>query len=366
MQPNKLEFPFFKMKNTYINGTGCVSAQKTFDAAFLEAAVANTTDTLLPICAPDYKAFIPPVAIRRMAKGVKYGTVAATIALQEAGNPDLEAIITGTGMGCIDDSDKFLRAIIDNNEAFLTPTSFIQSTHNTVGAQIALGLKCKAYNFTYVNAAVSFESAVIDAQMQLESGEAATVLVGGIDEMNDYTAQLFKLNGCIKTEIEPTHTLLHSKTTGAVFSEGATFFVLGSEKQATSYAQIKEVALTNTLTQDEIAEKMTAFLQQHGLTVADIDAVILGYNGDVTFDGYYQKVAAELFQNTPQVYYKHLSGEYNTASAFGLWVGANIIKTQDIPDIVKANAVASSTIRTVLLYNQYRGLDHSFIVISSC
>jgi len=120
------------------------------------------------------------------------------------------------------------------------------------------------------------------------------------------------------------------------------------------------------LTQDEIAEKMTAFLQQHGLTVADIDAVVLGYNGDVTFDGYYQKVAAELFQNTPQVYYKHLSGEYNTASAFGLWVGANIIKTQDIPDIVKANAVASSKIQTVLLYNQYRGLDHSFIVISSC
>ena len=55
----------------------------------------------------------------------------------------------------------------------LTPTSFIQSTHNTVGGQIALGLECKGYNFTYVHASISFESALLDAQLQLAMDEAS-------------------------------------------------------------------------------------------------------------------------------------------------------------------------------------------------
>ena len=62
----------------------------------------------------------------------------------------------------------------------------------------------------------------------------------------------------------------------------------------------------------------------------DIDAVILGNNGDAQFDGYYN-VANTIFSKTPQVYYKHLSGEYNTASSFGFWVASKILKTQQIP-----------------------------------
>jgi acetyl-CoA acetyltransferase len=69
-----------------------------------------------------------------------------------------------------------------------------------VGSQIALGMQCKAYNFTYVNAAVSFESALLDAKMQIDANEAASILIGGVDEMTDYTASLFKLAGFIKDD----------------------------------------------------------------------------------------------------------------------------------------------------------------------
>ena len=37
------------MKKTYINGLGCISAQKTFDTVFLEGAILNETDTILPL-----------------------------------------------------------------------------------------------------------------------------------------------------------------------------------------------------------------------------------------------------------------------------------------------------------------------------
>jgi 3-oxoacyl-(acyl-carrier-protein) synthase len=354
------------MRKVYINGVGCISAQKTFDTVFLESAVCNENENVLPIEAPIYKDFISPVAIRRMAKGVKNGIVASAMSMKEANVYNLDAIITGTGMGCVEDSDKFLKALIDNNEEFLTPTSFIQSTHNTVGSQIALGLQCKAYNFTYVNAAVSFESAILDAKMQIETGEADTILIGGIDEMSDYTAQIFKLSGFIKKDSDAPFTVLDSKTKGVVYGEGATFFVVEDKKTASSYAEIVDVDMINSLTIDEVEPKIQDFLKTNNLQVADIDAVVLGFNGEVALDDYYKNISNTTFRNTPQVYYKHLSGEYNTASAFGLWVGAKIIKTQEIPEILKVNKLDKSEYKTILLYNQYKGIDHSFTLITRC
>lgn len=354
------------MRKTYINGLGCISAQETFDTIFLEKAEINEKDTTLALKTPVYKDFISPVAIRRMAKGVKNGIVASVMAMKEANVSTVDAIITGTGMGCIEDSEKFLKAIIDNKEEFLTPTSFIQSTHNTVGAQIALGLQCKAYNLTYVNASVSFESALLDAKMKIEEEEANTILVGGIDENSDYTTSLFRLAGFVKKENAAPYKVLNSTTKGAVSGEGATFFVLENENSNTTYAEVLDVEIINKLDVNEVESKCIAFLLANGLQVSDIDAIVLGFNGDVEFDDYYKILSENSFKNIPQIYYKQLSGEYNTASAFGLWVGAKIIKTQEIPEIVRVNNLEKAAYKTILLYNQYKGIDHSFTLISKC
>lgn len=354
------------MKKTFINGIGCISAQKTFDTVFLEEFELNQNDTVLPLKIPVYKNFIPPIAIRRMAKGVKNGIVASTWAMKEAQIEAVDAIITGTGMGCIEDSEKFLKTIIDNKEEFLTPTSFIQSTHNTVGGQIALGLQCKAYNLTYVNGSVSFESALLDAKMKIEEQEASTILIGGIDEITEYTASIFKLAGFVKKENQSPYSVLDSVTNGVVFGEGATFFVLENKKIDHTYAEILDVQILNKIAFSDLELKIVAFLNNNALTIAEIDAVILGYNGDVDSDYFYKNVSKTTFANTPQIYYKHLSGEYDTASAFGLWAGAKIIKNQEIPSILKINKLESSDYKKILLYNQRNGIDHSFILISKC
>ncbi|WP_293893367.1 beta-ketoacyl synthase N-terminal-like domain-containing protein [Flavobacterium sp.] len=354
------------MKKTYINGVGCISAQKTFDTFFLEEAVWNKTASILPLKIPIYKDFISPVAIRRMAKGVKNGVVASTLALREAKLETIDAIITGTGMGCMEDSEKFLKAILDNDEQFLTPTSFIQSTHNTVGAQIALGLQCNSYNLTYVNGSVSFESALLDAKMKIEEDEASSVLVGGIDETSEYTMSLLKLIEFIKPENESPFSVLNATSMGVVYGEGATFFILESKIQDTTYAEILDIKILNKLEIDDLETNIIDFLKSNALQIHDIDAVILGYNGDVETDRYYKILSENCFAKTPQVYYKHLTGEYNTASAFGLWTGAKIIKTQQVPEIIKVNAIEKAAYKKILLYNQYKGTDHSFTLISKC
>jgi 3-oxoacyl-(acyl-carrier-protein) synthase len=343
------------MSKVYINGVGCVSAQSTFEGGFLETLTLQQSGNLLPLVAPPYKEYIPTGLIRRMGSAVKNGVVASAIALKEAGSPILDAIVTGTGVGCIRDSEIFLSAIIQNKEEFLTPTAFIQSTHNTVGGQIALGLGCKAYNLTYVQAAASFESALLDALLQVKTEEARNVLVGGVDERADKTYEHFLLAGLIKNNQEPE---------GATYSEGASFFVLGDQKEEQTYAVLKDVFTYNRLEPGEIKSTAEEFLSRNGLTIEDVDAVILGRNDD-TRDSMYFDAFQEIF-DTPSIKYKMLSGEYNTSSAFGFWVGAKVLKEQIIPAGIQLNHKTKEAYQHVLLYNQYLGKDHSFILLSRC
>lgn len=354
------------MKKIYINSTGSLSAQKTFENTSFLNEVVDYTNTIIPIIDPNYKDYIPPAAARRMAKGIKMGVVASKIALQEAQLENIDAIITGTGMGCLRDSEKFLSTILDNDEQYLTPTPFIQSTHNTVAGQIALELQCKGYNFTYVHGSVSFESALIDAKLQLEQDEAENILVGGIDEIGDYTASLHLAINHIKSELTNSLTLLSSKTKGSILSEGANFFVLAHKKQVASYAELVGVKIYNTLTQNAIAKVAEDFLEENQLSTDAIDLLILGNNGDAEFDGLYQELATKSFKNTQQVGYKHICGEFNTASSFGFWLGAKILKTQTLPDVVKLNNIPTASFKTILLYNQYRGENHSFTLLRQC
>ena len=353
------------MKKCYINGMGCVSAQDTYETSFLESVLINTTENIVYAIQPSYKELIPPAAARRMAKGVKMGLAASKKALKEANVEVPDAIITGTGMGCIEDSEKFLKALIDDNEEYLTPTNFIQSTHNTVGAQIALGLGCKGYNFTYVNGAISFESALLDAKMQLENEEENSILVGAADETSSHMMELFKLINTIKKESDQPYSVLNSNSTGVVYSEGATFVTLENIQKESSYAVLEALQIQNELNIEELESFIGEFLYKNKLKLEDIDAVVFGNNGDITFDTYYT-TASSLFSQIPHVYYKHLSGEYNTASAFGFWVAATIIKNQVIPSSVKMNAIEKANFSKVLLYNQYQGKDHSLVLLSKC
>jgi 3-oxoacyl-(acyl-carrier-protein) synthase len=315
---------------------------------------------------PNYKDFIPPAAARRMAKGIKMGVAASKMAMDEASPTTVDAIIVGTGMGCVRDSEKFVSAILENNEQFLTPTSFIQSTHNTVAGQIALGINCKGYNFTYVHGSISFESALLDALMQLQAKEAEHILLGAVDELGEHTTALHRLIHHIKPSKVSSLQLLDSNTEGAVFGEGANFFVLSNKKQNSSYAQILDVRTYNTLAQLDLIERLVQFLDHNNLSMDKIDVLITGNNGDVDYDSYYHVLTDGHFKNTQQVYYKHLCGEFNTASAFGFWLGSKIIKTQHIPKQVALNMKKDTGYQTVLLYNQYRGGNHSFALLCQC
>src|SRR5688572_23405641 len=174
----------------YIRATGNISPQKTFGhSAFLTEGVTHT-GTRLSCVEPDYKTYIDPKLIRRMSRIIKMGVAAAIDTLKESGVAVPDAIVTGTAYGCLEDTGVFLSKMVEQQEELLAPTAFIQSTHNTVGAQIALMLNCTGYNNVFVHRGFSFENALLDAMMLLAEKEATNVLVGGIDEITNYSHQV--------------------------------------------------------------------------------------------------------------------------------------------------------------------------------
>lgn len=182
----------------YIRATGNISPQKTFGHPPMEEAPVAYAGNRLACIEPDYKEFIDPKLIRRMSRIIRMGVAAAMECLKEADVKVPDAIVTGTAYGCMEDTSSFLSKMVEFNEELLTPTAFIQSTHNTIGAQIGLMLQCNNYNNAYVHRGFSFESALLDGMLLLKEKEATTVLVGAVDEIINNSHAILSRMGLYK------------------------------------------------------------------------------------------------------------------------------------------------------------------------
>ncbi len=349
----------------YIKGIGNISPQRTFDnSTFLEEII-EPAKPYMTCIEPNYKEFIEPIQLRRMGRILKMGVTASRICLKDSGIELPDAIIAGTGLGLLQDTEKFLTSMLDNDEKFLNPTSFIQSTHNTVGAHIAVMLKCNKYNYTFVHSNISFESAILDSLMQLKENPESNILLGGLDEMTEQHYQITERAGFWKKSLSGISNNYSNEK--IIPGEGASFFVLSKKQSKNNYARFTGV---NTFYKpgntDEIINRISKFLESHQLSVNDIDLILLGQQdqfGDEIFNG----VREKLFQKSIQTWYKHLCGEYNTSTAFASWLAANILKRQVVPEkIALSKKNNNNPLKNILIYNHFRNIYHSLILLSAC
>lgn len=351
----------------YIRSAAAVSPQKTFvNDGFLQDVV-EYNGTRLPAIEPDYSKFIDAKLIRRMSHVIKMGVAAAKECLLQAGLEMPGAIITGTALGCLEDTVTFLTRMIELDEELLPPTAFIQSTHNTVAAQIALMLKCHEYNNTFVHKGISFESALIDALMLLKENEANNIVVGGVEEMTDTSFTVLTRLGLYKRWPVNNRQLFTTHSKGTIGGEGAAFFLLTRDETEENLAQFNGVqTFYRPGNIDDISTKITSFLSGHGLKIEDIDLVITGKNGDVKNDAIYDQLNQTLFSGISLANYKHLCGEYPTSSSFALWVAANILKRNQVPEVIKERDLNQYAPKKVLIYHHYYNLYHSLMLVTAC
>jgi 3-oxoacyl-(acyl-carrier-protein) synthase len=345
----------------YIRSSSCISAQKTFGNEDFLTDIVEYTGTRLRAIEPDYKEFIDPKQIRRMSHIIKMGVAAGKDCLNRGNTEMPGAVITGTALGCLEDTVTFLTRMVEQEEELLPPTAFIQSTHNTVAAQIALMLKCHAYNNTFVHKGISFESALFDAIMLLKEKEANNILVGGTDEMVDASFTILTRLGLYKRWPVSNLELFSTESNGSIGGEGAVFFLLTDELSTENLAEL--TAIKTLYKPKNIEESITAFLTENSLKIDDIDLVITGKNGDTRNDRVYKQL--NLLKNVSLANYKHLSGEYPTSSAFALWLGANMIKKGVVPDVVIERKTKETSPEKILIYNHYQNKYHSLMLISA-
>jgi 3-oxoacyl-[acyl-carrier-protein] synthase II len=345
------------MMKLYIRSASAISPQQTFgDVPFLAETIIYDTPRLAAI-EPDYKPFLDPKLSRRMSRVIKMGVAAAKDCLQQAGVALPDAIITGTAYGCVEDTNVFLTRIIEQEEEMLPPTAFIQSTHNTVAAQIALMLQCHAYNNTFVHKSFSFESALMDAAMLFAENEASTILVGGIDEVTDANYIIFSRFDTYKKGDFTNTDLYTVNTPGTIAGEGAAFFVLSNEASTNDIACLD--AFQTFYKPINIEQDILSFLFANAVTLAEIDLIISGKNGDMVTDAPLDQLEKGLFRHNQITHYKHLCGEYPTSSSFALWMAANVVKSGELPG-------SSTPVQKALICTHYQNKYWSLMLVSAC
>ena len=301
----------------------------------------------------DIKELIPEMNLRRrMSRVVKSGVAAGIESRLEFGDrAAVEAVVTATGLGCIADSEKFLDSLIANEERMLNPTPFIQSTFNTVGAQIALlrGLHC--YNTTYANRWTSFENALTDAALRIGAGLSRAVLVGAFDETTPSAGIILQRLGVAQQ---------------GGWGESSIFFVLTAEAFDTSVAAITgirfpdgtaigESAGTGRIQSRENADTGTSAGGNAGTGAA---AGNVEEPGNATQSGECRTIRASMSGVTPhftaiaEVFRRVVAGEAGNTGKAG-----NIGNTGNIEDTGNAG-------QRIVLYNDFPGSTVSAIELT--
>ncbi|HWK98337.1 MAG TPA: beta-ketoacyl synthase chain length factor [Parapedobacter sp.] len=350
------------IKPIYIHGKGAISIQPTTEPGYFFDSILPYTQNPIPAHDPDYKALIPPLQLRRMNKSMRMAIFASQLALREANRTTVDAVITGSGLGCLRDSERFVESLLADEGQPLNPTPFIQSTHNMAAAAIALALKCNGYNMTYVNNANSFESALLDGVVYLSEHPDHTILLGAVDELGERTTEFWNIAEYLKQDRPAVPTpLAAAASPGEIAAEGSTFFVASRQPGPSTTGKV--TAVETTLETDNPASFVNQFLQKNGLSTGAIDAVLLGYNGDSRYDDIYRGVSQALFAGIPCVGFKHVLGEYDTVIAAAMALALQLLREQRIPTALQLSGPQPKELARLLIYTQRRGRNHGLILV---
>lgn len=272
----------------------------------------------------DFKELVADASLRRrMSRIVKMGVACGLKCIEGLAPESIDAIITATGFGCLADTEKFIESIVANNERLLNPTPFIQSTFNTIGGQIALLRGIHSYNVTYAHRGLSFESALIDAAMQVAEGKK-NVLLGAIDEITASSADIQRRLGMTR-EYE--------------LGEGANFFVLNAAASGSNNAAVLDIdTRSGRLTDDKLIEWIIEMTERNGIEISDL--CIVANCNTATTDNIEKRLS---LKNKPLQF---KTCDYPTISARAL-------------DFAINNSTANKT----LIISDYQHINHSLILL---
>ncbi len=320
----------------FVNSISQVSCQKPLSDDWFNSPIFYQ-EAYVRAQEPDTKGLIVPAEARRMSKILKRTVCTALTALNDSSVTQPDAIITGTGMGCMENSEKFLIDMSRFGENCLKPTLFMQSTHNTISSLIAIILKNHGYNNTYSHKGISFESALLDAWIQINAGMIDSALVGAHDEITPFT-------NLVLAKSHPEYSFI---------SETSVSCILTSTPEDTDKCEIRDVQILYRPSPDEIAALLTPESDR---------ILVIGINGNDLNDKPYHDVIDILSFKPYCLRYKNVFGDNFSSSALGFYTGVKIIEKQIIPTFLEVDSVPHTVdINNITILNHSDGTAWSII-----
>ena len=293
---------------------------------------------------PSFKDYISPIEARRMGKILKRAIATSKEAIKASELDTVDAIITGTGYGCIENTEFFLDALSKDGEQMLSPTYFMQSTHNTISSIVAIQMKNHGYNVTYAHKGTSFDSAMQDAVLQLRLGKINSALIGGHDEMTPTFYNILKKGGMMGHDDE-------------MCGEAAVSVVIGT-KNDNYLCKILDFKMLHKPTMEKLKAVAAEF---------KADFILTGISGNHKSDKAYLTDAKELWGDAKLLKYKHLFGESFTSSGLGFYVAAQCLKAGKIPAhlFVNPKDITDKKPSKILIFNHSDGTNYSLTLLEA-
>ena len=318
----------------------------------MDEPILYDTESFVKAINPSFKEYMAPNEVRRMSNIMKRAIVTTKKVLQETNIEHPDAIITGTSIGSLDYTEKFLDAMVANNEMTMSPTHFMQSTHNTVGATLGIYTKTHGYNSTYSHGGVSFELSLLDAWMQLQLREIDNALVTGHDEMVQSYYELLTKSGYVgQRGMTPC-------------GEVAMSMLLNTKKTPDALCEMCGVNVGCISDPDDAINQIDKLLKDCGVSRTEVGAVVTGINGKPENDEMYDRIADNAFPSTPLLHYKHIFGENFTSPALAVYAMAHCLKRGIVPEFMEyENRGGHEENNIILLLNYSNEADFSVIIL---
>ena len=332
----------------YLYAASAITAQ---DHGWFEQA-ARLTQPYQRALDPDFKQHIPPLQARRMGRLLKRAVVTTNEALRQAPFDMPDAIVTGTGLGCIENTELFLDALCREGEHGLKPTHFMQSTHNTIGSLVAIDRHCHGYNSTYAHQQLSFDNALLDTLLQIQLGLISNAIVGAHDELTPSYYKLLCQAGYLGLP-------------GQAASEAAVSFAIGTAAPQDALCRIAAVRLCHNPSDDTLRDTACHMLHQAHIAASQISAVMTAANGNPAHDRQARHYASLLAPDAPQLWCRHLFGESYAASAAALYASALCLHRGVIPPHLMAdNQQPPANPTAIIIHNYTETGTHALTLIT--
>ncbi|MBO5721230.1 MAG: beta-ketoacyl synthase chain length factor [Bacteroidales bacterium] len=337
----------------YINGAEQISVQKPLCEEWIDNPIVYDVQYARSID-PNFRDFLSPIEARRMGKILKRALATSLTIISKTGIEKPDAIITGTGLGCIENTELFLDALCNEGEQLLKPTYFMQSTHNTISSLLAIHTKSHGYNVTYAHKGISFESALYDAYLQIKLEKINNALVGSHDEMTPSYFRLLEKIGYVGGEMN------------GLCGEASVSIILSNKKDNSTLCELAALRMLYKPSSKKFKETIDRALNEAELNYSDIDAIMTGVNGlDINDKVYDEYLNATPFK-TQLLKYKHIFGECYSASAFSVYATSHCLNRGIIPNyFIYKNEKSISTPKAMLLINHSDAKSFSIIILKS-